>query len=150
MTDGPKHESEESMENREAEANSSSEDSELEAMEEPIEEVKICDAEEKFERIIQHLEVIEENFANKCNDIKDKVKNIESDSDKKLKDAFKSVNATKERQIDRNIKLQDMLDIMNKRVCDARQIVGASNMAKGKAPSKVGLCEPILAITLYL
>ena len=143
--DRPRPDRQESLE-REEESESSTEDSQIEVQEDSVEEVKICDAEEKFDKILHQIEVIEGTFANNYEDITDKVKNIESGCNRKLQHAFKTIIVQEKQCYARNIKLQTVLDLMNKRVCDARQIVGAHNMARGKAPSKVSNDEKMKQI----
>ena len=135
--EGSKDENEDSFENKEENSYSSSQESQIETLEESIEEVKICEGEERFNSILQHLQSVKSRFNNNCEEITDKVKNIESDCNKQLRNAFKRVNSLEKESAAQNAKLQEILDGMNKKVSDTRQIAGAYNMSHGKAPSKV-------------
>ena len=118
--EGSKDENEDSFENKE-----------------PIEEVKFCEGEERFDRILQHLKCVKTRFNYNCDEITDRVKNIELDCNKQFRNAIKRVICIEKESAAQNAKLQDILDGMNKKVCDTRQIAGAYNMSKGSAPSKV-------------
>jgi hypothetical protein len=132
--EGSKDENEDSFEKKEENSYSSSQESQIE---EPIEEVKICEGEERFDRILQHLKSVKTRFNYNCDEITDRVKNIESGCNKQFKNAIKRVICIEKESAAQNAKLQDILDGMNKKVCDTRQIAGAYNMSKGSAPSKV-------------
>ena len=135
--EGSKDEYEDSFENKKENSYSSSQESQIESFEEPIEEVKICEGEERFDRIFHRLKSVNTRFNKNCNEITDRVKIIESECNLQFKNALQRVNFIEKESAAQNAKLQDMLDGMNKKVCDTRQIAGANNMSEGRAPSKV-------------
>ena len=99
--------------------------------------VKICEAEKRFDMIIEYLENIEEDMDNKFNDLKINIEDLEFNMSDKMSNLGKRMDDYKKKYTITQEVLQDKLDIMHERVCAARQIAGASNMAGGRVSIKI-------------
>ena len=94
--------------------------------------IKICEAEKKFDMIIEYLENIETDFEDRCNDLKSDIEDMEFNFNDKMSNLTKRMDHYKKRYTATQEILQERLDIMDERVCAARQIAGASNMSGGR------------------
>ena len=94
--------------------------------------IKICEAEKKFDLIIEYLENIETELGNRVNDLKTDIEDIEFNFNDKMSNLTKRMDHYKKRYNATQEILQEKLDIMEERVCAARQIAGASNMSTGR------------------
>ena len=93
--------------------------------------IKICEAEKKFDMIIEYLENIEDGLDDRFNELQSNVEDLEFNFIDKMSNLTNRMDHYKKRYTATKEVLQEKLDIMDERVYAARQIAGASNMSGG-------------------
>ena len=104
---------------------------------EPPRVIKICEAEKKFDMIIEYLENIEGNIDDRFKELKNNIEDLEFNMNDKMSNLNKRMDHFKERYTATQEILQEKLEIMEERVCATRQLAGANNLSIGRVSNKI-------------